>query len=154
LKPAVRGIGRYSEKLSQFKPMGEYPYDCAICGGAYERCANENGGGYNSDSEEEGCECGGEGGQFCWENSVVCKVVKVVIGDPEEKDIEGLQTLKEGDILEGGEYSGSGTVLLLDRFGEFQIIIDEEYQYSFKNYALVKVWCASCYNEAKRKGKL
>lgn len=145
--------------------MGEYPYDCAICGGAYERCANTDADNYDSDGEEEGCECGGEGGQFCWENSVVCRVERVVIEEPatgttttdataeELEELEALKKLKVGDILTGGTYTGGG-IVFVDGFGEFKIIVDKDCAECMKNYAFCTVWCASCYYKAKRKGKL
>jgi hypothetical protein len=45
--------------------MGQFPYECIACGGAYERC-----GVGCKPSDAEGCV--GNGGQFCWEDKVVC----------------------------------------------------------------------------------
>lgn len=118
--------------------MGFYPYDCEACGGAYSRCGNS--------THRSKC----KGGQFCWEDAVVCEVIKIVIGDPDAKDIDGLITLQIGDILEG-DYDGGGAVNV-EGFEENQIFTKGEYGEDphegsnfWKNYALVKIWCASCY---------
>lgn len=134
--------------------MGMYPYDCVICGGAYDRCGT---------GQEEECECGGEGGQFCWENSVVCQVEKIVLTDLasynegiredlqlNETHMEKLRALKVGDILEG-EYDGGGRVIV-EEYDPIEFVLEEETW--AKMYVVVKVWCKSCYDDAERNGKL
>lgn len=67
--------------------MGQFPYECKVCGGGYKRCGNQDkgdrriefnmdgpcGAGNESGNEsvgDESCtEC--EGGQFCWEEACV-----------------------------------------------------------------------------------
>ncbi len=127
--------------------MREYPYNCAICGGAYERCANTG----------QECGCSGYGGPLCWEESVVCRVERVVIEEANVagtvEELEALQKLNVGDILTGGTYNGDGTV----RIGEYalcDIVVDADRAKGMKNYVFCKVWCASCYNEARCEGKL
>jgi hypothetical protein len=46
--------------------MGQFPYDCVICGGGRERCAH--------DAVEHG-PCDDTSGQFCWEDCLVIKVL-------------------------------------------------------------------------------
>lgn len=58
--------------------MGQFPYECKLCGGGYKRCGNMDGTrridfnrckGCGNDSEDEYYQC--EGGQFCWEETCV-----------------------------------------------------------------------------------
>ncbi len=139
--------------------MGEYPYDCEKCGGAYERCGTEHDEYEEHDCDSDcGSDCDGcderekcEGGQFCWEPGVVCVVTEVHIGDPTNADglrggeqlIAAMKNVKVGDVLYG-EYNGGGYAENIDGHPDLEVCVSDDAQYS-KNYVMAKVWCWSCY---------
>jgi hypothetical protein len=61
--------------------MGQFPYECAVCGGGYKRCGNQYDNrkiSFNMSKDGTGCnDCDGipdyecKGGQFCWEEKCV-----------------------------------------------------------------------------------
>lgn len=142
--------------------MGFYPYDCEACSGAYYRCgADHSNDETDCSCESEECKCEDDtksecsGGQFCWENAVVCKVIKIELRNPDAENIDELKTLKVGDILYG-EYDGYGSVNV-EGFEENQIFTKGEYgedehedDYIFQNYALVNIWCYSCWSNEEK----
>lgn len=129
--------------------MGEFPYDCEECGGAYNRCGAYHYHEYHEcDSDcESDCDEGEEkeckGGQFCWEPEVVCVVTEVHIGNPSAKSANGVKKIKVGDVLYGG-YNGVGHVEYIDEYHDLVVCVDPDSLYS-ENYVLAKVWCSSCY---------
>lgn len=124
--------------------MGLFPYECIACGGAYERC----GSGCKPDDDNG---CGGEGGQFCWEDRVVCVPDKLVITNPESNTLKTLQYIFDHiqNIHMYGIYTGYGTAKIptFDEKGNATIIeLCEDNQYaSNENYIVCRMWCASCF---------
>ena len=101
--------------------MGQFPYYCESCGGAYSRCALRDQG----DRGHIRC----EGGQFCWEDNVVLYV--------------------NGKKYDNCSYSGYGEVYTEDnesysvKNGNDGVIYYEEPDDPQKKLK-VKVYCKSC----------
>lgn len=137
--------------------MGLFPYTCEECGGAFDRCARDCKPG-------EGCD--GEGGQFCWEEDVVCIPEDIQI----ESKSEATRIMSEifekikGQPL-NGTYNGYGdyyleisselvnNVELLESFNKLSInrfpltcFVDEEGASDVYNCIIVTPYCRSCYN--------
>ena len=119
--------------------MGEFPYTCEECGGAYKKCGKGDYGescddcGHHDDTgHEAGCkgsfkDC--EGGQSCWQDEVVIK-------------------LEDGTILEG-TYEGYGIVDVPNDPIEYVPIefIEHIKIWELKEgtYKICHIWCKSCY---------
>ena len=128
--------------------MGMFPYECKICGGAYNRCGAiehnqmkksiygmyEN---YDSDDDSDDSDddkiykC--SGGQFCWEDEVY---------------------FLYKNVLYLGTYNAYGMVYTSDKNGTILIDNNEKFPVSDENGFLanpdlsedlfVNVWCKSC----------
>ena len=126
--------------------MGEFPYECVKCGGAYERC------GANCDPADKENGCGGEGGQFCWEDEVVCIVEKFIIHDKTHKEFETLQYIfdKIKNCPITCTYTGCGSVLIHavnEASDPYTIRVAENKDYVTRtNQMIGRFWCASCYS--------
>lgn len=96
--------------------MGVFPYKCELCGGSYRRC------GY---SEHTNC----NGGQFCYESSVVLNV--------------------NGKIIKG-VYDGYGRVkteegiYIPSEFNPFINVWGESLKYEPEKTS-VCIYCSTCY---------
>ena len=124
--------------------MGQFPYECIACGGAYERC-----GANCKPSDENGC--GGDGGQLCWEDNVVCIADKLIITKSDLLSTETLQYIfnhiKNTPIY--GTYTGYGSAKInsFNEHGDTIVIeLHEDNQYAVdENYIVCRMWCASCF---------
>lgn len=52
--------------------MGCFPYECVKCGGGYKRCGNQKEHAKINYDEKAIYWC--DGGQFCWENSLIIQI--------------------------------------------------------------------------------
>ncbi len=123
--------------------MGFFPYECVKCGGAYERC------GAKCDPADTESGCGGEGGQFCYEDKVVCIVEEFIVHDTNDKDYKTLQyifnQIKNKPL--SGTYDGYGSAIVhtFNEVGNPYTI--SVYENAEQMNALVgRFWCASCYS--------
>ena len=125
--------------------MGQFPYECVMCGGAYDRCANKcKVGDYDNG-------CGGLGGQFCWDPKVFCVPDTLHITNTEAPSAETLQyifdQIKNKPMY--GTYTGYGSAKI-NSFNEhgtaivIELYEDDEYA-SEENYIICRMWCASCF---------
>lgn len=104
--------------------MGVFPYTCEICGGAYERCGNND------------CVDDCDGGQFCYETEVVVVVNK--------------KYGKKGRVYDG-VYDGygqveteDGTIYIPSEFNEF--IDDWCVNLTYDpNKTNIIIYCKSCF---------
>ena len=137
--------------------MGLFPYTCEECSGAYDRCARNCEPG-------EGCE--GKGGQFCWEEDVVCIPEEIQI----ESKSDATRIMSEIFLkIEGkplfGTYNGygdyylevtpelvNGDIDLLISFNALSMnkfpstcFVDEEGASDVYNCIIVTPYCRSCY---------
>lgn len=137
--------------------MGQYPYDCEACGGAYERCCTIHG-------PDENEPCGG--GQFCWSDEATCVFDTLQIEKP---DTEAATILTELFAAVGSRpleatYTGYGSFIIpYDALGitgklledvlklpkspvgtGFEVFCADNDEW---NAIVVKAWCASCYKE-------
>ena len=124
--------------------MGQFPYVCARCGGGYERCALRD---TNGQEAHEDC----DGGQFCWEDEVMCETIRVVIGDGSSEDkprderyCDFVATFDRGMMFEA-RYMGYGN-FEADALPDYVIYGEHEVDSATEaNYIVVRVWCRSCY---------
>ena len=126
--------------------MGLFPYECIKCGGAYERCATK------CNPADTGNSCGGIGGQFCWEDTVVCIVDKLLIKDESDPLYKTHQYIfdKIKNCPITCSYTGYGSVII-HTFNEagvpYTISVTESDDYSSSaNLFVGRFWCASCYS--------
>ncbi len=126
--------------------MGQFPYECVKCGGGFIRC------GAKCDPADKENGCGGEGGQFCWEDTVVCIVEKFIIYDKTDKKFETHQYIfnKIKNCPMTCTYTGYGNVLI-HTFNEannpYTIeVAESEDDVDEVNPFIGRFWCASCYS--------
>jgi len=123
--------------------MGQFPYSCEICGGGYDRCALRDMCGQEA---HEDC----EGGQFCWEDEVICELVRVVIGDTAAEDAAKYRDLKEEfdrGLIFDARYMGYGN-FESEALPDIIIYSETEIDSATEaNYLIVKVRCVSCYRK-------
>lgn len=101
--------------------MGYFPYNCQICGGAYNRC------GY---SKHKNC----PGGQFCFEEKVVVNINNKII---KKCKYDGYGRIFDSDDK---LYIPND---LLEFFSDYEKNLLE---YNWKE-SYVVVYCASCYKK-------
>ncbi len=126
--------------------MGFFPYDCVKCGGAYERC------GAKCDPADTKSGCGGEGGQFCYEDTVVCIVDKLWVRNISDSQLKTYQYIfdKIKNCPITCTYTGHGSVII-HTFNEannpYTISVYEYGSMDEDNNVLSgRFWCASCYS--------
>lgn len=94
-----------------------FPYTCEYCGGAYERCGQ---------NDHENC----DGGQFCWEDDVVIFV-----------DGERFDGIYNGY---GQVETSDGTIYIPSEFNEFIDGWGLDLNYDPEEIEVV-IYCKSCY---------
>jgi len=142
--------------------MGQYPYDCEACGGAYERCCTIHESDELGVSPEAAPRC--DGGQFCWSDEATCVFAELQIGKP---DAATVTILTEVFAAIGSRplqttYTGYGSFIIpYDELGitgkllenvmslprspigtGFEVFCADNDEW---NAIVVKAWCASCY---------
>ncbi len=137
--------------------MGQFPYDCEACGGAYERCCT-----LHSPEELDGATC--EGGQFCWSDEATCVFHELQISKPDSPNVPILTELMAavGSRPLQATYTGYGSFIIpYDELGikgklledvmslpkspvgtGFEVFCADNDEW---NAIVVRAWCASCY---------
>lgn len=130
--------------------MGGWPYDCKICGGAYQAC------GRNKPCEEHK-EDNSLGSQFCWEEFAVMTPIKLYDDKVDE--------LYDKKVYKLPEYLTQNFLVCYDGYGGFNVVeespnklpenLEFEFFQEYDSYVgytntisvLVDVVCLRCYNK-------
>ena len=143
--------------------MGQFPYECAKCGGGYERCAfcteNKCHRCDDLDNDPEACKNGHEeceGGQFCWEDDVMIIIDKnqpYVKNPPSENQRFSSEQASE-EVLHGS-YGGYG-IIKVENYPQFDFFsmdsdlsVEDLYKpHESKNKVIIisQIFCKSCYD--------